>query len=142
MTAHWGKADLAKMPSECRYRAVAVDCSEEFAWPARDMDDSLPYVQDKIESRSEAVWAFRYSHHQLAAEQAITPVGGLIGKIELRRKHRPIRSLHFDVIVTGTPRIKGRHDGTEPVTTLAIGKDVSAIAEAGIVVFAVLIGMP
>jgi hypothetical protein len=65
--------------------------------------DSLPYVEDKIESRCEAFWGFRYSHHQLGAEQTIRPVGRLIGKIKLRREHRPLRSLHFDVIVTSTP---------------------------------------
>ena len=108
----------------------------------RDVGDSLSYVEDKIESRRQAVWGFRCSHHQLAAEQTITQVGGLIGKIKLGRKHRPLRSLHFDVIVTSTPWIQSRHNGAEPVTTIAIGKDVSAITEAGIIIFAVLIGMP
>jgi hypothetical protein len=39
-------------------------------------------------------------------------------------------------------RIERGHDGTEAVATLAIGKNVPAIAEAGIVVFAALIGVP
>ena len=46
------------------------------------------------------------------------------------------------MIVTGAARIDRGHDGAEVVATLPIGKDVSAIAEATIVVFAVLIGMP
>jgi hypothetical protein len=103
---------------------------------------SLLHVEDKIEARCEAVWGFRYSHHQVAAEQAIALVGRLIGKIELRRKHRSFWSLHFDVIVTGAARIDRGHDGAETIATLIIGKDVSAIAEAGVVVFPVLIGMP
>jgi hypothetical protein len=102
----------------------------------------LGYFEDKIEVRRQAVCGFRYSHHQLAAEQTVATVGGLIGKIELRREHRSFWSLHFDVIVTGAARIQRGQDGAEVVTTLPIGKDVSAIAEATIVVFAVLIGMP
>ena len=58
----------------------------------------------------------------------------------MRGEHRPLRSLHFDVIVTGTARIERGHDGA--IATLTIGKEMSAIAEAGIVVFAALIGMP
>ena len=79
---------------------------------------------------------------KVAAEQAIAPVGRLIGKIELRREHRSFRSLHFNVIVTGAAGIERGHDGAEVVATIPIGKNVSAIAEAGVVVFAVLIGMP
>ena len=41
----------------------------------RDVDDSLPHVEDKIESRCEAVCGLRCSQHQLVAEQAIAPVG-------------------------------------------------------------------
>jgi hypothetical protein len=33
-------------------------------------------------------------------------------------------------------------DGAEPITTLTVGKEVSAIAEAGVVVFAAVISMP
>jgi hypothetical protein len=31
-------------------------------------DISLAHVEDKIEARCEAVWGFRHSHHQVAAE--------------------------------------------------------------------------
>ena len=58
------------------------------------------------------------------------------------REYRLLRSLHFDVIVTGAAWIKGGQDGAETITTLGVSKEVSAIAEAGIVVFAALIGMP
>ncbi len=72
----------------------------------------------------------------------IAPVGGLVGEIELGGEHRPLRSLHFEVTVTGAAWIERGQDGAEAITTLTVGKEVSAIAEAGIVVFAVLIGMP
>ena len=62
-------------------------------------------------------------------------------EIELGGEHRSLRSLHFDVIVTGAAWIERGQDGAEAITTLTVGKEVSAIAEAGIVVFAVLISM-
>ena len=46
------------------------------------------------------------------------------------------------MIVTGVAWIERGQDGAEPITTLTVGKELSAIAEAGIVVFAALIGMP
>jgi hypothetical protein len=67
---------------------------------------------------------------------------GWWARIELGGEHRSLRSLHFNVIVTGAAWIERGQDGAEALTTLTVGKEVSAIAEAGIVVFAVLIGMP
>ena len=46
------------------------------------------------------------------------------------------------MIVTDTAWIERGQDGTEVITTLTVGKEVSAIAKAGIVVFAAVIGMP
>jgi hypothetical protein len=46
------------------------------------------------------------------------------------------------MIVAGAARIERGQDGAEAITTLTVGKEVPAIAEAGIVVFAVFIGMP
>src|SRR5260370_40031270 len=105
-------------------------------------DPSLPHVEDKIEARREALARFCHAQHQIATEQAIAPVRGLVGKIELRGEHRPLRSLQLDVIVTGAAGIERGHDGAEAIAALAIGKEVAAIAEAGIVVFAALIGVP
>ena len=70
------------------------------------------------------------------------PVGGLVGEIKLGGEHRPLWSLHFDVIVTGTAWIECGQDGAEAITTLTVGKEVSAIAEAVVVVFAAVISMP
>jgi hypothetical protein len=53
-----------------------------------------------------------------------------------------LRSLHIDVIVARPARIKGGWDGAEVIATFGVRKDVSAIAVATIVVFAVLVGMP
>ena len=44
--------------------------------------------------------------------------------------------------VTGAARIECGQDSAEAIVTLTIGKEMSAIAEAGIVVFAALIDMP
>ena len=68
--------------------------------------------------------------------------GGLVGEIELGGEHRPLGSLHFDVIVTGAAWIERGQDGAEAIATLTVAKEVSAIAEASIVAFATLIGMP
>ena len=46
------------------------------------------------------------------------------------------------MIVTGATRIKRRQDGAEAVAALTVRKEVSAIPETSIVIFAVLIGMP
>ena len=100
------------------------------------------HVEDKIEVRRKAVRIFRQSYHQLASEKAVSPVGGFVGKIELGCEHWPLGSLHFDMIVAGATRIERRQDSAEAIATLTIGEEVSAIAEAGIVVFALLISMP
>ena len=57
-------------------------------------------------------------------------------------EHRPIRSLHFEMIVTGATRIERRQDSTEAIVSLTIRKEVSTIPEANIIIFAVRIGMP
>ena len=46
------------------------------------------------------------------------------------------------MIVTGAAWIERGQDGAEAVTTLIVSKEMSAIAEANIVVFAAFIGMP
>ena len=57
-------------------------------------------------------------------------------------EHRPLGSLHFDMIVPGATRIERRQDSTEAIAPLTIRKEVSAIPEAHIIIFAVRIGMP
>jgi hypothetical protein len=69
-------------------------------------------------------------------------LAGSSGEIKLGGEHRPLWSLLFDVIVTGTAWIECGQDGAEPITTLTVGKEVSAIAEAVVVVFAAVISMP
>ena len=46
------------------------------------------------------------------------------------------------MIVTGATRIERRQDSAEAVAPLTIRKEVSAIPEANIIIFAVRIGMP
>jgi hypothetical protein len=46
------------------------------------------------------------------------------------------------MIMTGATRIERRQDSAEAIAALTIRKEVSAIPEASIVIFAVLIGMP
>src|SRR5205085_1081558 len=46
------------------------------------------------------------------------------------------------MIVTGAARIDRRQDGAEAIAARSIGKEVSAIPKAGIVVFAAFIGVP
>ena len=81
------------------------------------------HVEHEIEARIEGRRGLRCPHCQLPSEQAVAPVGGLVGKIELGGEDRALRSLHFNVIVTGAPRIKRGQDSVEAVATLTIGKE-------------------
>src|SRR5205823_14890840 len=94
--------------------------------------------REQIEPRGEAVAGLGHAHHQLAAEQAVAAVHRLVGKIELGGEHRPLRGLHLDVVVPRAAGIERRQYGAEAIAAVAIGEKVSAIAEAGIVVFAAL----
>src|SRR5439155_17226111 len=87
---------------------AAVAASAHSGWQA---DPSLPHVEDEIEARGGAAGGFCHAHHQLATEQAVAPIGGLVGKIELGREQRSLRCLHLDVIMTCTAEIERRLDG-------------------------------
>src|SRR5262249_42594950 len=102
----------------------------------------LAQVEDEIEARGQAVAGVGHAHHQLAAEQAVAGVGRLVGEIKLGGEHRPLRRLDLHVVVAGAPGIERRQDGAEAVAAGLVGEEVAAIAEAGIVVFAALVGVP
>ncbi len=89
-----------------------------------------PHVEDKIKAGVEGGRRLRHAHHQIAAEQDVTAIGGFVGKIQLRREHRLLGSLYLEVIVAGAARIEGGHDGAETIAALGVGKEVPAVAEA------------
>ena len=66
----------------------------------------------------------------------------LVGEIELGGQHRSVRRLDLYVIVPRAARIEAGHDGAEGVAPLSVGKDVAAQAEALVVIFAVVVGLP
>src|SRR5215472_18423313 len=111
-------------------------------FPDRKGWDVLAHVEHKIEPRDEPVTSLGHSHHQLAAEQSVAAVHRLIRKIELGGEHALLRRLHLDVVVAGAAGIERRQDGAQAVATLAIGEQMPAIAKAGAVVLAALVGMP
>jgi hypothetical protein len=102
----------------------------------------LAHVEHEIEPRREVVASVGHSHHQLAAEQAVTPVRRLVRKIELRGEHALLWRLHLDVIVAGAAGVERRQDGPEAIAALGVGEQVSAIAESASVVLAALVGVP
>src|SRR5215467_9526429 len=110
--------------------------------PPRTEKSFLAHVEHEIEPRGEAVPGLGHSHQELAAKEAIAPVHRLVRKIELGREQALLRRLHLDVVVAGAAGVERRQDGAEAVAALHIGEHVSAIAKAGIVVFAALVGVP
>src|SRR5262249_47502320 len=103
---------------------------------------TLAHVEHKIEPRGEPIAGLGRSHHQLAAEESVAAVHWLVRKIELSGEHALLRRLHLDVVVACAAGIEGRQDGAQAVAALGIGEQVSAIAKAGVVVLAALVGMP
>jgi hypothetical protein len=72
-------------------------------------------------------------------EEVVAGVGGLAGEIELRGQEPLAGRLHLDVIVPGAAGIGSRLDGAEAIAALLVGEDVAAIAEATIVIGAVVV---
>src|SRR5262252_7162463 len=103
---------------------------------------TLAHVEHEIEPCGEGALGLGHAHLQLAAEQSVATVHRLVRKIELGGEHALLRRLHLDVIVAGAAGIERRQDGAQAVAALGIGEQVSAIAKAGVVVLAALVGMP
>src|SRR5262245_22704991 len=103
---------------------------------------TLAHVEHKIEPRDEPIAGLGHSHHQFAAEQSVAAVHRLVWKIELGGEHALLRRLQLDVIVAGAAGIERRQDGAQAVAALGIGEQMPAIAKAGVVVLAALVGMP
>src|SRR5262249_52023123 len=99
----------------------------------------LPQIQHEIEPGGEAVPRLGHAHQQLTPKQAVAAVHRLVGEVELGREHRPFWRLHLDVIVPGAAGIDRRQDGAKAVTPLPVAEQVAAVAEAGVVVLALLV---
>src|SRR6516164_3260157 len=103
---------------------------------------TLAHVEHEIEPRGEDALGLGHAHHQLAAEQSIAAVHRLIRKIELSGEHALLRRLHLDMVVAGAAGVERRQDGAQAVAALGIGEQMPAIAKAGVVVLAAIVGMP
>src|SRR5215831_18194071 len=82
----------------------------------------LAHVDDEVEARRHAGTRPSHTHQQLAMEEVVTGVGGLVGKIELRSQEPLAGCLHLDVIVPGAAGIEPRLDSAEAITTLRVGE--------------------
>src|SRR3954469_25356075 len=99
-------------------------------------------IKDEGELGGESVSGFGHAHHQLAPEQTITAVARLVRKVQLGGEHRLLRGLNLDVIVARAAGIERRQDRAKAIASGVIGKQVSAIAKAGIVVIAAFVRVP
>jgi tripartite ATP-independent transporter DctM subunit len=84
----------------------------------------------------------RRFHHQLGPVEEIALVAFLTRKIQLGREDAATRRLHLDVEVARAARVQRRHDRLQPVAALRVGVLVPAVAEAAVVVLALLVRVP
>src|SRR5262245_5531453 len=99
-------------------------------------------VEHEIEPGRKTVARLRHAHRQFAAVEAVAGVLRLVREIELRGEQLAAGRQHLEVIMTRAAGIESRKDGAETVAALRIGEDVAAVAEAAIVVFAGVVGVP
>ena len=79
---------------------------------------------------------------QLGQVQPIALVARVTGEVHLRGEDAPARRLHLDVDVARAAGVLRRDDRLQPVTALRVGVLVPAVAEAAVVVGALLVRVP
>ena len=67
---------------------------------------------------------------------------GLAGEIELGGQHAAVARLHLHMDVARAAGIKAGHDAAQPIAPFRIGELMAAQAETGIVVAALVVGLP
>lgn len=108
----------------------------------RRQQRALTDIEYKIETAGEAVAGVCDPQQQFVPEQAVSKVCRLVGKIELRGQQAAARCLDLDVIMSCATRVDCRHDRAKTERAIGTCDDMAAIAEAGIVVLAFLVGVP
>src|SRR6266446_9925044 len=96
----------------------------------------------EVEPPGERSRVFGCPHQQLLAKQAIGTVLCLTGKIELGGEHAAVARLHLNMDMARAAGINAGHDAAQSIAAFRISELMAAQAETGIVVAALIVGLP
>src|SRR5262245_25411734 len=148
MVCHWSpqsvkslfvRADTAIPPAAYRH-AANMPRPYRLIGEANYSESGL--TQHEIKTASEPALVLGGADQQFPAEQAVGTVLGLAREIELGGQHASAARLHLHMEVAGAGGVGAGHDAAQPEASVSVGELMAAQAEAGIVVLALVVGLP